>query len=99
MKQISYKTDGTEHIGRGFFWMALSGTVSIANSVVLWIFLARMRPAEELGRFTIVMAVYALFVSVCSLGLMPYFVTEIRRLRDKTNGAGRTVVGFISGAS
>ncbi|MFZ1701744.1 MAG: polysaccharide biosynthesis C-terminal domain-containing protein [Pyrinomonadaceae bacterium] len=83
-------------IGRGFFWMTWSGIISIGNSVVLWIFLARMRDVEELGRFTIIMGLYALFVSICSLGLMPYLVNEISLRRENPGDSTKTVIGLIS---
>ncbi len=64
-------------------WMSWSGAVSIANSIALWIFIARWREPEELGRFTIVMGLYALFFTICSMGLPPYLVSEISRRRGK----------------
>lgn len=60
-------------------WFVFSGAVSVANSVLIWIFMARWRDAEELGRFTIVMGLYALFYNICSLNLAPLFVREITR--------------------
>lgn len=84
-------------IGRNFVWMAWSAAISVANSVVLWIYLARMRDVEELGRFTIVMGLYSLFMSVCALGLPAYMVVEISRRR--TDPHRGTVTGFISNAS
>lgn len=75
--------------------MAWSGTVSIANSVVLWIMMARTREIDEVGRFAIVMGLYALFVSICSLGLVPYLVSEISRRRLQ----GPSVKDFISSAA
>ncbi|HLM00730.1 MAG TPA: hypothetical protein VK400_06720, partial [Pyrinomonadaceae bacterium] len=93
---------------QNMLWMAWSGAVSIANSILIWVFMARMRDVEELGRFTIVMALYALFFSVCSLGLMPYMVNEIsrRKARSESGESGESgeksaagVSGFIGGAS
>ena len=63
------------------WWLVFSGAVSVANSVLVWVFLARWRDAEELGAFTVVMGLYALFFNVCSCGLQPYFVAEISRRR------------------
>jgi O-antigen/teichoic acid export membrane protein len=67
------------NVGGNLMWMVWSGAISIANSIVLWVFIARMRDVEELGRFTIVMGLYALFYNICSLGLIPFFVSEISR--------------------
>lgn len=86
------------NVGRNFFWMVWSGVISIANSVVLWIFLARMRDVEELGRFTIVMGIYALFISGSSLGLMPYLVNEISRRRERSGHLSTEVSTLISNA-
>lgn len=67
-------------------WMIWSGVVGIANSVLLWIFIARLRDVDELGRFTIVMGLYALFFTVCSMGLVPFLVSKIsRQSEDKTD--------------
>ncbi|HQU84715.1 MAG TPA: oligosaccharide flippase family protein [Pyrinomonadaceae bacterium] len=60
-------------------WMAWSGAVSIANSVAVWVFMARLREPEEIGRFTVVMSLYMLFFTICSLGLSPFIVNEISR--------------------
>jgi O-antigen/teichoic acid export membrane protein len=86
-------------ITRNLLWMAWSGAVSIANSLLVWIFMARMRDVEELGRFTIVMALYALFYSVCSLGLIPYLVSEISRRNAQGGKIAATISGFIGSAS
>ena len=61
-------------------WMAWSGAISIANSVAVWVFMARLREPDEIGRFTIVMSLYMLFFTICSLGLSPFIVNEISRL-------------------
>jgi len=92
-------------VGQNLLWMIWSGTISIANSVLIWIFIARMRDEEELGRFTIVLGLYALFYGVCSLGLMPFLVSETSRRNKRSEGGysqtpnSRTVAGFISSAS
>ena len=93
------KDVSTEAITRNLLWMAWSGAVSIANSLLVWIFMARMRDVEELGRFTIVMALYALFYSVCSLGLIPYLVSEISRRNSAGEKIAETIPGFIGSAS
>ena len=85
-------------------WMVWSGAISIANSLLLWVFFARLRDVEELGRFTIVMGLYALFYGICSLGLIPYIVSEIakRNEQNDVNATGkneRKVAEFISTAS
>ncbi|HEX8566448.1 MAG TPA: polysaccharide biosynthesis C-terminal domain-containing protein [Pyrinomonadaceae bacterium] len=89
-------------VARPLLWMVLSGVISIANSILIWVFMARMRETEELGRFTIVMGLYALFYSVCSLGLMPFLVSEISRRNEHSKmrqEGDQAVVGFISSAS
>lgn len=60
-------------------WMVWSGTVSIANSVVVWAMFARWRDTAELGRFTIVMGIYMIFMTICTLGLHPYTAREVAR--------------------
>lgn len=94
----------TSAVGRNLLWMVWSGTMSIANSVLLWIFIARLREPEELGRFTIVMGLYALFFNICSLGLIPYLVNEISRIHKPNDAASaqnneRAVTCFIGSAS
>jgi O-antigen/teichoic acid export membrane protein len=69
-------------LGRNFLWMTWTGVVGIANSVLVWVFMARMRDVEDVGRFTILMGLYALFFNLNALGLMPYLVNEITRRRD-----------------
>jgi len=78
-------------------WMAWSGAVSIANSVAVWVFMARMREADEIGRFTVVMSLYMLFFTICSLGLSPFIVNEISRLIGKNEET--EAEKFISTAS
>lgn len=63
--------------------MSWSGFVTIANSVLIWVVMARMRDADEVGRFAIAMGLYALFYSAVSLGLLPYLIKEMAR-RDKS---------------
>ncbi len=82
--------------GREFLWMTWSGVISIANSVLLWIFLARMRDVDELGRFTILMGLYALFVSACSLGLVPYLVSEVSRRRERSDSSVKRLISNAS---
>ncbi len=66
-------------LARNMAWMAWSGSISIANSVIVWMVMARWRDAAEMGRFTLVMSLYLLFFTICSLGLNPYLVAEISR--------------------
>ncbi|MBC7797445.1 MAG: oligosaccharide flippase family protein, partial [Pyrinomonadaceae bacterium] len=73
--------------------MAWSACVSIANSVLIWIFMARWRETEVLGKFTIVMSLYMLFFTICSLGLSPFIINETTRLQSSQNEAAK---GFIS---
>jgi len=89
------------NVARNMLWMVWSGAVSIANSILLWIFLARMRETEELGRFTIVMGLYALFFTVCSLGLAPYIVNEVSRryAADASDLHQKEIAGFVGSAS
>jgi O-antigen/teichoic acid export membrane protein len=87
-----------ENLARRMTWMVWSGVVSIANSVLLWVFIARLRDVEELGRFSIVMGLYALFFTICSLGLAAYLTSEISRRTDseKFIGSASTILA-ISG--
>ncbi len=99
LKKESLPNDISANIGRNLLWLSWSGVVSIANSILIWIFMARMRETDELGRFTIVMGLYALFYSVCSLGLVPYLVSEISRRNAEIRKNVQTIAGFISTAS
>ena len=80
-------------LGRNVAWMAWTGALGIANSVLVWVIMARMRDVEEVGRFTIVMGLYSLFFNLTSLGLMPFIVSEISR------SSRRSVRKFLSSAS
>ena len=71
---------------RNAAWMAWSGLMGIANSVVLWALIARWRETEEMGRFTIVMSIGFIFIILCSLGLGPYLTSEIARRTEKERG-------------
>ncbi|HEX8397294.1 MAG TPA: polysaccharide biosynthesis C-terminal domain-containing protein [Pyrinomonadaceae bacterium] len=89
-------------VGRNLLWMVWSGGISIANSILVWVFMARMRDVEELGRFTIVMGLYTLFFGVCSLGLVPYLVSEISRRNEQFKTFQKneqTIVEFVGSAS
>ncbi len=86
-------------LGKNFLWMTWSGVISIANSVLVWVFMARMRDIDDVGRFTIVMGLYALFFNLTALGLMPYLVNEFSRCKAKGKGSSRSVKKFASSAS
>ena len=95
--------NATVPVVRNLLWMGWSGSMGIANSVVLWIFIARMRDVEEMGRFTIVMGLYALFYNICSLGLVPFHVNEISRRNGRkdfsTPDNKRAITDYISSAT
>jgi len=77
---MNFKTENPKsEIVRNVLWMAWSGAISVANSVAVWVFMARWREADEIGRFTVVMSFYMLFFTICSLGLSPFMVNEISR--------------------
>jgi O-antigen/teichoic acid export membrane protein len=85
---------GRSRLSNNFLWLSWSGIVSIANSVLVWIFIARFRSVEEVGQFTIVMGLYALFFNVVSLGLYPYLVNEIsRRISTESEQNVRVFIG------
>jgi len=103
-KNKKVTTNANSAVTRNLLWMVWSGSISIANSVVLWIFIARMRDVEEMGRFTIVMGLYALFFNVCSLGLIPFLVNEISRRKEQEDTFAlpkkeQTITDFISSAA
>ncbi len=75
-------------------WMVWSGAVSIANSLAVWIFMARWREPDEIGRFTVIMSIYMLFYMICSLGLSPFIVNEVSRRLAKNEET--TTKKFIS---
>lgn len=85
-------------IGRNFMWMSWSGVVSIANSLLVWMFMARMRDVEEVGQFAIVMGLYALFFGIVALGLPPYLLNEIS-LRRTLPDATESITRFVSSAA
>jgi O-antigen/teichoic acid export membrane protein len=96
MKQLALQEKHKESakLGRNFLWMAWTGVVGIGNSVLVWVFMARMRDVEDVGRFTIVMGLYALFFNLNALGLMPYLVSELSRRKSSVS-----VREFISSSS
>lgn len=64
---------------RNTLWMAWSGTINIANSVVIWMALARWRSTAEVGQFATVMSLFTIFMTICGLGLTPYLTSELVR--------------------
>lgn len=100
---MDQKTDLTNDtpspIGKNFLWLTWSGLISIANSVLVWIFLARMRDVDDVGRFTIVMGLYALFFGIVSLGLMPYITNEVARRSLGHKDSTQDIRGFLSSAA
>ncbi len=81
---------------RDALWMVWSGTISIANSVALWAMFARWRNPAELGRFTIVMGIYMIFMTICTLGLYPYTASETaRRTGDERRRLFASVTVFL----
>lgn len=98
-KTLSNKNEATK-VGQNLLWMVWSAIISIANSILLWAYFARMREVEDVGRFTIVMGIYTLFFGICSLGLIPFLVSEIsRRIEHSSDKTEQNVVTFISTAS
>ncbi len=77
------KAQPSTSILRNTLWMAWSGAINIANSVVLWMALARWRTAAEVGQFATVMSLYTIFITVCGLGLTPYLASELARRHDR----------------
>lgn len=99
IKKESPANDESANVGRNLLWMVWSGAVSIAGGILIWVFMARLRDVEELGRFTIVMGLYALFFGICSLGLIPFLVSEISRRKARTEQACKKISSFIGSAS
>ncbi|MBI1764940.1 MAG: glycosyltransferase [Acidobacteria bacterium] len=83
MNAAMLKTGPGTSILRNTLWMAWSGAINIANSVVLWMALARWRTTAEVGQFATVMSLYTIFITVCGLGLTPYLASELARRPDR----------------
>ncbi len=96
---IQDQQNSTARVGRNFLWMTWSGIISIASSLLVWVFMARMRDIEDVGRFAIVMGLYALFLNITILGLMPYLVNEISRRSSLITGHERSVKEFIGSSA
>jgi O-antigen/teichoic acid export membrane protein len=84
MNTMAQQSETTESsLLRRTAWLVWSGGVNVANSVLLWMVLARWRDAAEVGRFTVAISIYLTFVGLCSLGLGPYIVSEITRRKER----------------
>lgn len=81
--QQSRESQSSATLLRRGAWLAWSGGVNVANSILLWLVLARWREAAEVGRFTVAISIYLTFVALCSLGLGPYLVSEITRRKEQ----------------
>lgn len=86
-------------LASGFLWITWSAVIGIANSLLIWVFMARFRDIEEVGKFSIVMGLYALFFSIVSLGLMPYLVNEISKRTSADGKPDDSVFSFIGSSS
>ncbi|MFN0120428.1 MAG: polysaccharide biosynthesis C-terminal domain-containing protein [Blastocatellia bacterium] len=93
--QQSRESQSSATLLRRGAWLAWSGGVNVANSILLWMALARWREAAEVGRFTVAISIYLTFVALCSLGLGPFLVSEITR-RKEQQGAH---LSFIASAA
>ena len=91
----SYESQFNTPLLRRAAWLVWSGVVNIANSVLLWMVMARWREAAEVGRFTIAISIYLTFAALCSLGLGPYLVSEITRRKEQQG----THQSFIASAA
>lgn len=89
-------SDNTGRTARNFFWITWTGVAGIASSMLVWVFMARLRDVDDVGRFTIVMGLFALFVTIAPMGLMPYMVNEISR---RVSSKGEGVESFISSSA
>jgi glycosyltransferase involved in cell wall biosynthesis/O-antigen/teichoic acid export membrane protein len=86
---------GRSSLLRNAAWLMWSGGVSIANGVVLWLAMARWRETAEVGQFAAVTSVYGIFMTLCTLGLVPYLASEIaRRTARKRFVASATALIF-----
>jgi PST family polysaccharide transporter len=81
---------------RNLLWMAWSGAVSTLSGILLWIFFARLRDVDEVGRFTIVMGLYALFATVSTMGLGAYITSEVSRSVESSRDFINQATGFLA---
>ncbi len=89
---------GNGSILRNTVWMAWAGAINIANSVVIWMALARWRSSAEVGQFAIVMSLQTIFLTVCGLGLTPYLTSQLARRTERRRlvASATSVVMFWS---
>ncbi len=85
-------------IGRGTLWLAASGALGIANSLLIWMLLARMREPAEVGQFAVIMGLYTVFMTICTLGLTPFLASEFGR-REERSGFLASAAALIGGWS
>jgi O-antigen/teichoic acid export membrane protein/glycosyltransferase involved in cell wall biosynthesis len=85
LKTVQAKANASANasVFRNTLWMAWSGTINIANSLVIWLALARWRTAAEVGQFATVMSLFTIFLTVCGLGLTPYLTSELARRTER----------------
>jgi O-antigen/teichoic acid export membrane protein len=57
-------------------YMVWSGVMSMVNSLLVWAIVARYLGQTAFGHFTLIMAIYLVFLNVCSLGLGPLILRE-----------------------
>ena len=57
-------------------YMIWSGVMSMVNSLLVWAIVARYLGQTAFGHFTLIMAIYLVFLNVCSLGLGPLILRE-----------------------
>jgi O-antigen/teichoic acid export membrane protein/glycosyltransferase involved in cell wall biosynthesis len=88
MSQPLESTKGGSSILHNTLWLAWSGAINIANSVVIWMALARWRNTAEVGQFATVMSLQTIFMTVCGLGLTPYLTNQLARQTER-----RRIVG------
>ncbi len=74
---------GPSSLLRNTAWMAWSGALNIASSVVIWMALARWRSAAEVGQFATVISLQTIFVTICGLGLTPYLTSQLARSTER----------------
>ena len=90
-------TESNNSLLRNTLWLAWSGAINIANSVVLWLVLARWRTPAEVGQFAAVMSLYTIFITVCGLGLTPYLASELsHRTERRRLAASATLLLLLS---
>jgi len=89
---------GNSSILRNTVWMAWAGTINIANSLVIWLALARWRSSAEVGQFATVISLQTIFMTVCGLGLTPYLTSQLARRTERRSlvASAASVIMFWS---